>query len=107
MKEIQLSKPVRAHGEDVHVLELREPTGKDVRELGFPYTTTGDAGVKLDAAVVAKYVSRLASIPMSSVDNMTPADLNTLSWEVAGFFLGTSQQENFSTTISTAQNTGE
>ncbi|MGK3694800.1 phage tail assembly protein, partial [Escherichia coli] len=33
MKEIKLSKPVRAHGEDIHVLELREPTGKDVREL--------------------------------------------------------------------------
>ncbi|MCV5427340.1 phage tail assembly protein, partial [Escherichia coli] len=45
MKEIKLSKPVRAHGEDIHVLELREPTGKDVRELGFPYTASGDAGV--------------------------------------------------------------
>ncbi|HGL6688656.1 TPA: phage tail assembly protein [Citrobacter amalonaticus] len=62
MKEIKLSKPIRAHGEDVHVLELREPTGKDVRELGFPYTTTGDAGVKLDAGTVAKYVSRLSDI---------------------------------------------
>ncbi|HAT1584057.1 TPA: phage tail assembly protein [Citrobacter farmeri] len=94
MKEIKLSKPIRAHGEDVHVLELREPTGKDVRELGFPYTTTGDAGVKLDAGTVAKYVSRLADIPLSSVDSMTPSDLNAISWEVAGFFLGTSTPDN-------------
>lgn len=93
MKEIQLATPIRAHGEDLHVLELREPTGKDVRELGFPYVTTGDAGIKLDAGVIAKYVSRLASIPLSSVDNMSPADLNSISWEVASFFLGTSASE--------------
>ncbi|WP_035594692.1 phage tail assembly protein, partial [Edwardsiella tarda] len=36
MKEIKLNKAIRAHGEDIHVLEMREPTGKDVRELGFP-----------------------------------------------------------------------
>ncbi|EMO4513048.1 MULTISPECIES: phage tail assembly protein [Enterobacteriaceae] len=94
MKEIQLTTAVRAHGEDLFVLELREPTGKDVRELGFPYVTTGDAGIKLDAGVIAKYVSRLAGIPLSSVDAMSPADLNSISWEVAGFFLGTSAQEN-------------
>ncbi|XEH50801.1 phage tail assembly protein [Edwardsiella tarda] len=34
MKEIKLNKAIRAHGEDIHVLEMREPTGKDVRELG-------------------------------------------------------------------------
>ena len=94
MKEIQLTTAVRAHGEDLYVLELREPTGKDVRELGFPYVTTGDAGIKLDAGVIAKYVSRLAGIPLSSVDAMSPADLNGISWEVAGFFLGTSTPEN-------------
>lgn len=94
MKEIQLTTAVRAHGEDLYVLELREPTGKDVRELGFPYVTTGDAGIKLDAGVIAKYVSRLAGIPLSSVDAMSPADLNSISWDVAGFFLGTSAPEN-------------
>lgn len=94
MKEIQLTAAVRAHGEDLYVLELREPTGKDVRELGFPYVTTGDAGIKLDAGVIAKYVSRLAGIPLSSVDAMSPADLNSISWDVAGFFLGTSAPEN-------------
>jgi len=94
MKEIQLTTAVRAHGEDLYVLELREPTGKDVRELGFPYVTTGDAGIKLDAGIIAKYVSRLAGIPLSSVDAMSPADLNSISWDVAGFFLGTSAPEN-------------
>lgn len=90
MNELVLTKPIQAHGETISVLELREPTGKDVRELGFPYVTTGDAGVRLDAGVVAKYIARLGNIPPSSVDTMSPADLNAISWEVAGFFLGTS-----------------
>ncbi|AIJ07311.1 phage tail assembly protein [Edwardsiella anguillarum] len=94
MKEIKLSKSIRAHGEDIHVLEMREPTGKDVRELGFPYMTSSDAGVKMDSGVIAKYISRLAGIPPSSVDEMQPADLNTISWDILGFFLGTSAQDN-------------
>ncbi|MGD3028724.1 phage tail assembly protein, partial [Escherichia coli] len=64
------------------------------RELGFPYTASGDAGVKMDAGVIAKYISRLASIPPSSVDEMQPSDLNTISWDIVGFFLGNSAQDN-------------
>lgn len=94
MKEIKLSKSVRAHGDELYVLELREPTGKDVRELGFPYTASGDAGVKMDAGVIAKYISRLAGVPPSSVDEMQPSDLNTISWEIVGFFLGSSTPDN-------------
>ena len=37
MKELELSNPVNAHGETISVLEINEPTGKDVRELGYPY----------------------------------------------------------------------
>lgn len=37
MKELELKKPITAHGETLSVLEFDEPTGKDVRELGYPY----------------------------------------------------------------------
>ncbi len=36
MKELELKKPIIAHGETLSVLEFDEPTGKDVRELGYP-----------------------------------------------------------------------
>ena len=94
MKELKLNKPIRAHGEDIHVLELREPTGKDVRELGFPYMVSGDGGVRMDAGGISKYISRLAGIPPSSVDEMLPADLNAISWEVVSFFLRISAPDN-------------
>jgi hypothetical protein len=87
VSELQLSKPITAHGETLHVLELREPTGKDVRELGYPYQMNQDESVKLLAHVVAKYISQLGGIPPSSVDDMSPSDLNAAGWVVAGFFL--------------------
>lgn len=34
---LTLSKAITAHNETLTVLEFREPTGKDVRELGYPY----------------------------------------------------------------------
>ncbi|WP_312315417.1 phage tail assembly protein [Atlantibacter sp.] len=87
MKELQLTKPINAHGEAIHVLEFSEPTGKDVRELGYPYQMNQDESIKLLSGVVSKYIVRLANVPQSSVDQMSPADLNTAAWMVAGFFL--------------------
>ena len=76
MKELELKKPITAHGETLSVLEFDEPTGKDVRELGYPYQMNQDESVRL-----------LAKVPQSSVDQMSPADLNAAAWLVAGFFL--------------------
>ena len=39
MKELELKKPIIAHGETLSVLEFDEPTGKDVRELGYHTST--------------------------------------------------------------------
>ncbi|EEC8625657.1 phage tail assembly protein [Escherichia coli] len=83
MKELELKKPITAHGETLSVLEFDEPTGKDVRELGYPYQMNQDESVRLLAHVVSKYIVRLEN----SVDQMSPADLNAAAWLVAGFFL--------------------
>ncbi|EGK4138397.1 TPA: phage tail assembly protein [Escherichia coli] len=87
MKELELKKPITAHGETLSVLEFDEPTGKDVRELGYPYQMNQDESVRLLAHVVSKYIVRLAKVPQSSVDQMSPADLNAAALLVAGFFL--------------------
>ncbi|MBM6634621.1 phage tail assembly protein [Leclercia adecarboxylata] len=87
MQEMLLNQPVNAHGETISVLEFKEPTGKDVRELGYPYQMNQDESIKLQAHIIAKYIVRLASVPLSTVDQMSPGDLNTAGWLVAGFFL--------------------
>ncbi|ATB82728.1 phage tail assembly protein [Escherichia coli] len=87
MKELELNHPVTAHGETISVLEFNEPTGKDVRELGYPYQMNQDESIKLQAHIIAKYIVRLANVPLSTVDQMKPGDLNSAGWLVACFFL--------------------
>lgn len=106
MSWLPLTKPVQAHGETLHGLELRDPTGKDVREIGYPYQLNTDGSVKLLAGVVAQYLTRLASVPPSAVDQLSPGDLNSAGWLVAGFFLQGETADSSSIDISTAQDTG-
>jgi len=83
---LTLTKSIKVHNETFSVLEFKEPTGKDVRELGYPYQIGNDESIKLSASVTAKYISRLASIPMSSVDEMSPADMSLAGALIIGFF---------------------
>lgn len=98
---VPLSKPINAHGESVIELELREPGGEDLMDIGYPYivvqSDTGGQGVELRPKVVARYVSKLAQIPMSSVKQIGLADLQKLQGVVMGFF----GQEEAGTTSAT------
>ncbi|HAU8803636.1 TPA: phage tail assembly protein, partial [Escherichia coli] len=49
--EIVLKKPVTAHNETLHVLELREPTYDEIEALGFPFIISGEGSIKLDSQV--------------------------------------------------------
>lgn len=83
----QLVKPVRAHGEDVTFLVIKQPTSKQAREIGrLPYVLTDNMTPVLDLGVVSKYICQLAAVPMSSVDSLHPKDFNDIGWIVAGFF---------------------
>lgn len=84
---LTLSKSITAHNETLTVLEFCEPTGKDVRELGYPYQIGNDESIKLSALVTAKYISRLANIPMSSLDEMSPADMGLAGALIVNFFV--------------------
>lgn len=86
-KVIPLSRPVMAHGEEVGSLELSVPTGQQVCDFGLPYSMTADGEVTLNMKSVKRYIVALAAVPASTVDQMAPTDINTIAWEVAGFFL--------------------
>lgn len=83
----KLRKPIQAHGEEIEQLDMREPTGADIRELGLPYRINPeDSTIIVDARVVAKYISSLGAIPSSSVDQLSGSDFSALSMAVVGFF---------------------
>lgn len=83
----QLSEPVMAHGEQVKELVLREPTAKDIRECGFPLDGKGN----INTAAIAEYISNLAAIPPSSVDNLSAGDFSELMGQIVLFFVPKSQ----------------
>ncbi|BBV67553.1 MULTISPECIES: phage tail assembly protein [Enterobacteriaceae] len=94
MKEIILSKPITAHGEEVRVLELREPTYDEIESLGIPFSYTASGEMNLNTASALKYIPVLAGIPRSSAKQMTPGDVFSVGMAVIGFFTGSGNQED-------------
>lgn len=88
---IPLSKPVTAHGEQISEINLRAPTTEDVIELGLPTLLIPSAdgtstAVELRQQVLARYISRLGSIPAGSVKALTLKDFSLCTAAVMGFF---------------------
>lgn len=88
--EIRLTNPIKAHGESVSVLTLREPTGKEVRNVGaLPYDLHGDSGSMMPQARVAlKYAAICAGVPPSSLDQLSSVDVIDVVNAVVGMFIG-------------------
>lgn len=90
MIEIKLKKAIKAHGEQVSVLTLREPTGDEVRRVGaLPYDVRGDDGSMVPQARVAlKYAAICAGVPPSSLDQLSSVDVIVVVNAVFGMFTG-------------------
>jgi hypothetical protein len=89
MAEVKLTKLIKAHGETLTVLTLREPTGADIAECGYPFKfeSAGPGQVRVfDAPAVSRYISELAGIPLPSVGQMSVIDWSRAMGEVIGFF---------------------
>jgi hypothetical protein len=82
----ELSKPIKAHGEELTRLELREPTAKEVREIGLITDLSGRNKTSLNMEVVADYIVSLAGIPKSSVDQLSAKDFQNIGIKLLIFF---------------------
>ncbi|NDV11676.1 phage tail assembly protein [Crenobacter caeni] len=85
---IQLSVPIKAHGEEITELVLRKPSPDEAKTIGvLPYRMNDYSSIPdINISAACRYVSLCAGIPPSSVDQMDIADLNTACWAVTGFF---------------------
>ncbi|MDP0880687.1 phage tail assembly protein, partial [Klebsiella variicola] len=85
---VKLSAPIEAHGEQLSELTIRRPTPQEARAIkALPYKIDKDEAVSIDLDIAAKYIVVCAGIPSSSVNQLDLADLNSLSWQIAGFFM--------------------
>lgn len=107
MKELKLSKPVKAHDEEIHVLELREPTYDEIEAVGFPFTVSADGGIRLDSAVSLKYIPLLAGIPRSSAAQMAKLDIFKACMLVLNFFTRSGTEKTSDSASTTQPTSGE
>ena len=93
--EFVLADPIKAHGEEIETLQLREPTAGDlVAAGGDPFVITNmdklEEGAapefKWDNNVVCNLLSRLADVPRSTILAMTGGDLYRLKFQMTGLF---------------------
>ena len=90
---VKLQVAIEAHGEPLTELNLRRPTVQEVRAIkALPYKIDKSEEVSLDMDVAAKYIAVCTGIPPSSVNQLDLADLNTLSWAVASFFMSAASE---------------
>lgn len=90
MSIVKLNKPVTAYDEQITELTLREPTTEDIIEMGLPtlivITDDDKPAVEIRQKVIAKYISKLGSVPLSTVKSLAPSDYSNCSGVVMGFF---------------------
>lgn len=108
-----LAEPIQAYGEALRQLTLREPTTADVRAINalpYVFSAVGEGQPTPVPEVCAKYISRLAGIPLGAVDKLAFTDFQALSWEVANYFLqhmAAPASEPAATTPSTSPTSGD
>lgn len=88
---VPLSQPVKAHGDEITELVLKAPTTKEIIEIGLPTLMIPGAdgesvGIEIRQKVVARYASRLAAVPMSTIESLALPDWSAVQGAVMGFF---------------------
>ena len=68
---LKLKKPIRHGDDEILILEFREPTAKDIKNLGYPVTVKEE----VDAGVIFNYTVALTNLPPSVIFQIS-ASLN-------------------------------
>lgn len=92
--KLSLSRPIKAHGEDVTLLEFREPNGDDLIACGVPFATDPSGRNVILPAETYACISKLAGIPMSSAKMLAMNDFFKAWGVVMGFFGNGASQTN-------------
>lgn len=86
---VRLHKSVRALDKTYNELTFREPTARDIYDIGNPVDMDPRTGaMKFDPVIGAEMLSRLAGVPVGTITNqMTAKDWLNCQWKVTPFFV--------------------
>lgn len=83
---VKLSSPVKYRGGVISEIVLREPTFKDIKELGIPGTTDGSTE-KQAVEEMFRYVVRLANVEEKALDLIPAKDALACVQAIVPFFM--------------------
>jgi hypothetical protein len=86
---VELTSSVQAHGETINKLIFRRPTGGDLMALGdgWPININYQTGtITPNAPVMGMMMAQLASVPPSTIKNLSSDDWATCAWQLMRFF---------------------
>jgi len=86
---VRLHSTVRALDKVYSELVFREPTARDIYEIGNPVDVDPRTGsMKFDPVVGADMMARLSGIPVGTITNqMTAKDWLSCQWRITPFFV--------------------
>ncbi len=85
--KIQLTEAIKFGDEEITELDLRKPTIEDITRTGYLYTLDPKTQSPIfDAKIVVEYLSRLSSLPPSTIKQMSARDFDTARWYLLNFF---------------------
>jgi len=101
-RRVRLHKPIRAFDKTMQEVTFREPTAKDVIEIGNPVEIGtdrhGKATIEFDKEIGTQMMARLANIPVASIVNqMSVGDWLNCKWAISNFFVPPGEPEATST----------
>ncbi|EEJ6233101.1 phage tail assembly protein, partial [Salmonella enterica subsp. enterica serovar Eko] len=85
----------------------REPSYDEIEAIGFPFTVSGDGGVRLDSSVALKYIPVLAGIPRSSAAQLAKLDIFKACMLILNFFTRSETEEDSESESTTPHTSGE
>lgn len=87
---VKLTRPIKAHGDEISTITIREPSGGDIMDCGYPLALEGQRALP-QAEPIGRLIAKLGGIPPSSVRQLCMPDYNACMGVVLGFFGGTEE----------------
>lgn len=85
MNIVKLDSPIQHGDEELTELCFRAMTTEDINRCGYPLKLYEDGGSLPQPQVISALISRLAKVPPSVVNKISPKDYNKCLAAVLGF----------------------
>ncbi|MDR2685830.1 MAG: phage tail assembly protein [Rickettsiales bacterium] len=83
LKTFKLKFPIMIAGEKKTTLDIREPSTRDVREIGLPFNIGASGVVDMDMKKLGTYIEKLSDL--MNCEDLEIADFTAIAMEIMSF----------------------